>query len=218
MTVRCTSHAAVLAALVALAASAADAQVYKCVDRAGRTTYQQQPCPESQKGGRVELNVGAAPAPARNDDDAELAMRARLKEVGVGMSRALVVQAWGPPQEMRPPRAGEDAAEVWAYRRTDLDARIGFRNGAVAWIQHGPQDGAAAPGAAASVRPGLAPGRACATLEADLGPAAAIEEDFDPAVGRRVVSYRWAPTTADNETTFVVCDQGVVASVRRAPP
>lgn len=216
MTAHRTPQAAVLAALAVLVASAADAQVYKCVDRAGRTTYQQQPCPESQKGGRVELHVGAAPA--RNDDDAELATRARLKEVGVGMTRALVVQAWGPPQEMRPPRAGEDAAEVWAYRRTDLEARVGFRNGAVAWIHHGPQDGAAASGVDASARSGLAPGRACATLEADLGPAAAIEEDFDPAVGRRVLTYRWAPTTAENETTFVVCDQGTVASVRRAPP
>lgn len=216
MTVRRTSQAAMLAALAALAASAADAQVYKCVDRAGRTTYQQQPCPESQKGGRVELHVGAVPA--RNDDAAELAARARLKEVGVGMPRTLVVQAWGPPQEMRPPRAGEDAAEVWVYRRADLEARVGFRNSAVAWINHESQDAAAVPGVAATARQAVAPGRVCATLEADLGPADAIEEDFDLAVGRRVVSYRWAPTTADNQTTFVVCDQGAVASVRRASP
>ena len=215
MTTRRTPGVAVLAALAALAVPAADAQVYKCVDRAGRTTYQQQPCPDSQKGGRVELHVG--PAPTRNDDDAELATRARLKEVGVGMARALVVQAWGPPQEMRRPRAGEDAAEVWVYRRTDLEARVGFRNSAVVWISHGSQDGAAAPAAAATSRQELAPGRACATLEADLGPADAIEEDFDLAVGRRVVSYRWAPTTADNETTVVVCDQGVIATVRHLP-
>lgn len=208
--------AAVALVLAALAAPAADAQVYKCVDRAGRTTYQQQPCPEAQKGGRVELHVGAAPS--RNDDDAELAQRARLKEVAVGMSRVQVVQAWGSPQEMRPPRAGEAASEVWAYRRNDLEARIGFRSDAVAWVNHGPEDAAPSASAIATSRQGVAPGRPCTTLEADLGPAEAVEEDFDATVGRRVVQYRWAPTTADNETTFVVCDQGVVASVRRTPP
>ena len=215
MTGRRAPGAAVLAALAALAAPAADAQVYKCVDRAGRTTYQQQPCPESQKGGRVELHVGAVPA-KDDDDDAELATRSRLKEVAAGMPRALVVQAWGAPQEMRPPRAGEDASEVWVYRRTDLEARVGFRNNVVAWLNHGSEDAAQAAAAAATPRQALVPGRPCATLEADLGPAEGIEEDFDAAVRLRVLHYRWSPTTADNETTFVVCDQGVVASVRHA--
>ena len=117
---------------------------------------------------------------------------------------------------LRPPRAGEDASEVWVYRRTDLEARVGFRNNVVAWLNHGSEDAAQAAAAAATPRQALVPGRPCATLEADLGPAEGIEEDFDAAVGRRVLHYRWSPTTADNETTFVVCDQGVVASVRHA--
>lgn len=213
MTCRHGASGVLLAALAVLAAPAAHAQVYKCVDRAGRTTYQQQPCPDTQKGGRVDLYLSAPPA--KGDDDAELAQRARLKEVTVGMTRVLVVQAWGSPQEMRPGRAGEEAGEVWVYRRTDLEARVGFRDGTVAWLNLGPEDGGQAAG---TPRQALAPGRSCATLEADLGPAEAVEEEFDAGVGRQVTRYRWGPTTADNERTFVVCDQGAIASVRRAAP
>lgn len=208
--------AAMLAALVALAAPAAAAQVYKCVDRAGRTTYQQQPCPDAQKGGRVDLYLGAAGARG-DDDDAELAARARLKQVTVGMTRAMVMQAYGSPQEMRPGRAGEEASDVWVYRRTDLDVRVGFRNNVVAWLNGSPEEAAQAT-VSATPRQGLVPGRPCATLESDIGPVEAIEEEFDATVGRRVVRYRWAATTGDNERTSVVCDQGVVASVQRLPP
>ena len=214
MTCRHGASGVLLAALAVLAAPAAHAQVYKCVDRAGRTTYQQQPCPDAQKGGRVELYLAAPPA--KGDDDAELAQRARLKEVTVGMTRVLVVQAWGSPQEMRPGRAGEEAGEVWVYRRSDLEARVGFRDGTVAWLNLGPDDAGQA--VAATPRQALSPGRPCATLEADLGPAEAVEEEFDAGVGRQVTRYRWGPTTADNERTFVVCDQGAIASVRRAAP
>ena len=153
-----------------------------------------------------------APAPGSMQ---EYLKRARLKEVTVGMTRVLVVQAWGSPQEMRPGRAGEEAGEVWVYRRADLDARVGFRDGTVAWLNLGPEDGGQAAG---TPRQALAPGRSCATLEADLGPAEAVEEEFDAGVGRQVTRYRWGPTTADHERTFVVCDQGAIASVRRAAP
>lgn len=217
MTGRRACAASALAVLAAMAPPAADAQVYKCVDRAGRTTYQQQPCPESQKGGRVELHLGAARARA-DDDEAEMAARARLRQVTVGMPRAMVLQAYGSPQEMRPARAGEEASDVWVYRRTDLDVRVGFRNDAVAWLSSAPEDAAQAAAVAATTRQALVPGRPCATLEADLGAADGIEEDFDATVGRRVLHYRWEPTTADNERMYVVCDQGTVASVRRVPP
>ncbi|MFO1314622.1 MAG: DUF4124 domain-containing protein [Burkholderiales bacterium] len=214
MIARCLRATATIVALAATVAGA-DAQVYKCVDRAGRTTYQQQPCPDAQKGGRVDLYLGAPPA--RGDDDtAELAVRARQRQVAVGMTRAMVMQAYGSPQEMRPGRAGEDASEVWVYRRTDLDARVGFRGGVVAWVSGGEE--AQGTAAAATPRQRLAPGQPCATLEADLGPAEAVEEEFDATVGRQVVRYRWSPTTADDERTFVVCDQGAVASVKRMPP
>jgi len=49
---------------VLLAASGAGAQVYKCIDSAGRVVYSQDPCPANTKSGTVSRRVGAAPASA----------------------------------------------------------------------------------------------------------------------------------------------------------
>ena len=101
---RVAAAGALAAALIALACPAvADAQVYKCVDRAGRTTYQQQPCPEAQTGGRLSLPVDNGSTQQRGERaPADLDPQARLKKIVPGMTRAAVAQAHGTPQEMRP--------------------------------------------------------------------------------------------------------------------
>ena len=46
----------VAAAVAAVLAGTLEAQVFKCVDAEGRTTYQQAPCAKDVKGARVELD------------------------------------------------------------------------------------------------------------------------------------------------------------------
>jgi hypothetical protein len=208
------------AALIALACPAVvDAQVYKCVDRAGRTTYQQQPCPEAQKGGRLSLSVDSGSMQQRGDaTPADLDPQARLKKIVPGMTRAAVAQAHGAPQEMRPGRPGENAPEVWIYRRTDLAGRIGFREGVVAWVSDDVQaDGTVNTGAVGTPRQALAVGTPCAAAEGSLGAAETLEEDYDSASARKVLRMIWPPTTADPERTVVTCDGGVIARVDRTP-
>ncbi len=56
-------RASLLAALSVIAASA-QAQVYKCIDPGGKTTYSQSPCPANSRSGAIARTVPAAPAGA----------------------------------------------------------------------------------------------------------------------------------------------------------
>lgn len=47
-----------------LAASSVHAQVYKCIDAAGRIVYAQNPCPANTKSGTISRHLDAAPAAA----------------------------------------------------------------------------------------------------------------------------------------------------------
>jgi hypothetical protein len=58
----------VLFAFAMLAASAAQAQVYKCLDANGVTVYRQDPCPPSMKSGTMS-KPSIAPAPAAGQSE-----------------------------------------------------------------------------------------------------------------------------------------------------
>ena len=208
-------------ALVVATCGLAHAQVYKCVDRAGRTTYQQQPCPDAQKGGRMALSVDNGSTRQDGAAAADLEAKAAGKKILPGMTRALVVKAHGTPQEMRTGEAGENATEVWVYRKRDLNARVGFRGGFVAWVNDTPAAAAetGAPVAAdAPPRQTLARGMPCGSLQRQIGNAAALEEDYDPALARKVLRMTWPPTDEDPERLVVTCDGGVIARVDRSSP
>jgi len=194
------------------------AQVYKCVDRAGRTTYQQQPCPDTQKGGRLSLSIDNGST--RQDEDATEAWDAAVKQKRVlaGMPRAFVIRAFGSPQTMRPGNADESATEVWVYKRGDLETRVGFRGGVVAWSNDVDPAGVAPPDPSfVSARKALTTGMSCAPLESALGSAESTLEEFDSMLLRTVVRVAWAPTVAEPERTVVTCDSGVVARIDRTP-
>ncbi len=207
--------------LVALAlggfALPAAAQVYKCVDKAGRITYQQQPCPGAQKEARVDLQINNGRV---QDDDAggDWAAKASRKEVGVGMPRAFVVQAYGTPQEMRAGRTQENAVEVWRYRRKDLDLALGFNKGIVAWTKNSSaEDPEFEPDPEPSRRKNFHVARKCAEIEAEAGAPTTVVQELDEALARRVSRYIWEAEPGDRERTTVTCLDGVVARVERLP-
>lgn len=211
--------ASLMVAAMALLAVAlpATAQVYKCADKAGRITYQQQPCPVSQKGARMDLQLNNGTV-QDGGADGDWAARAARKEVVVGMPRAFVVKAQGTPQEMRPGRPQENAAEVWRYRRKDFDLGVGFNKGVVAWIKDNPSDApAAAPDPEPSRRQNFHVTRKCADIAAEAGAPASVYEEMDEGMARRVMRHVWEPEPGDRERTIVTCVDGAIARVERIP-
>ena len=148
---------------------------------------------------------------------ADLEALAAGKKILPGMTRALVVKAHGTPQEMRSGQAGEDAAEVWVYRKPDLNARVGFRAGLVAWVNDSAAgtDGVPEVATGATARQSVARGMPCEPLQRQLGNAASVEEDYDPAIARTVVRMIWSPTEMEQERLIVTCDGGAVARIDR---
>lgn len=207
-----------MAAGLAVSAPAA-AQVYKCVDSAGRITYQQLPCPAAAKGGRVELLVDNGSSRGSADDETQWQIAAQEHTVIVGMPRRYVQQALGVAREMRPGRPRESAAEVWSYPRDDEVLRIGFANGVVAWQRVDPPGPDLPPEevARAAARAAVARGQNCGQVLSDLGNATRAES-VTAGVGAAARRYVWDPAPGDARTrTTVVCVNGVVTEVERSP-
>ena len=195
----------------------APAAVYKCVDRAGRTTYQQVPCAEAQQGGRVELSLSnGSSLPPAGETDRVWEERAQRKDVRAGMPRAFVVRAYGTPQEMRPGRARENASEVWLYRRADLELAVGFQKGLVAWTND-PAKLDIEPEVLPSRRQLATVGRPCEVLATEMGDPNSTTTMLDDQVGRNVERRQWDPAPGDRETTIVSCLDGKVLRVERQP-
>jgi len=205
---------AVMALVLAMPAAA---QVYKCVEKSGRTTYQQLPCPDAQKATRMDLPISNGSG-QDGADNADWSGMAKRKEVNVGMPRAFVIQAYGTPQEMRPGRTEEKAAEVWRYRRSDLNVAVGFNKGLVAWTNGDIPDAPPAPAdTEPSVRQNFVVSRRCVDLAAEAGAPSSSSDELDEATAKRVTRQVWEPAAGDRERTVVTCLEGTVLRVDRIP-
>jgi hypothetical protein len=214
-----TGRAATAALLVLASAAGADAQIFKCVDSSGHTTYQQSACPLDATGGRIELTDDVAAARESNPIDAAWQAAARDKNVSVGMPRRYVRIALGPPRDARPGRPNEDASEVWSYQKDTQTLRIGFRNDTVVWTRQDSPDGASGPAPDDDAmqrvlrRRNVSEGLACDDVVAALGPPQEIERR---GAQRDVLRYVWEPVSGDPYArTIVSCTSGRVSSVER---
>jgi len=221
---------AAAAAIVTLALSSPVlSQVYKCVDRAGHTTYQQSPCTGGQQGGTVELKE---PVTVRQDgNDALWSAAAREQRVVVGMPKPFVTQAFGSPAQIRAPRTGESGSEVWVYNRNGQTTRVGFINNVIAWLRSdaaaaAATDARAAPAVNASggpadrearIREALVVGKTCTAALQDAG----NPDREEPLVAGNTTGARYIYTfDAGNANAFAafVCLNGRVTSVERYVP
>jgi hypothetical protein len=199
------------------------AQVYKCVDAAGRTTYQQQPCPAAQKGGRLDIPTSNGQVRDSADREAEWSAAAASRSIVPGMPKRHVRAALGDPTGMRSAKASENAAEIWTYRRPGEATLIGFVNDAMVWqrIEAAPE----------SVLEAVVPpnrrevaslGRDCGDVLQILGSPASIEDapPRPPAEGEPPVPAKrhyYDPAPGNEEPLVITCAGARVVAVDTAP-
>lgn len=210
---------AAVAFFVLAMATPAVAQVYKCVDKSGHTTYQQAPCAGGQQGGAVELKDAVTLQPMA--PEVLWSFAAREGRVVAGMPKTFVTEALGKPSGIRAPRTGEVGGEVWVYDKPGQTTRVGFQDNVVAWVRSDstqPQPGA--PGAAPAsdratrVREALTIGKTCTAALQEAG-APDREEPLD-AVATTGTRYVYS-FDAGNPQAYAafVCINGRVTSVER---
>jgi len=113
-------------------------QIYKCVDMAGRTTYQQSPCGPNLRESKVEPHPDDdKAAPPGKDVEATWRAAAAARQVVVGMPKRWVQQALGEPSRIRAGLGDDKATEVWVYSNESAIAQVGFSGGTVAWTRAG---------------------------------------------------------------------------------
>jgi hypothetical protein len=169
--------AAGVAALAALGAAPAVAQILKCTDGSGNVTYQNEPCPKNLKAGRVDIFDNSWTAD-RAEKEAEWRRNAAQHRVVTGMPLRWVRDALGEPAEVRA-TATAGAAEVWLYNFPDRSVQVGILADQVLWFRETPM-----PASVARISPG--PDRPAADrAPADPGPVARISPGPDrPAPDR----------------------------------
>ena len=200
------------------------AQVYKCVDAAGRTTYQQTPCPVAQKGGRMDIQSGNGTVRDSADQEAAWAQAAAAKNIVAGMPKRVVRAALGDPTGMRSAKDNENAAEIWTYRRPGEVMVIGFVNDVVAWYRtDGAPDSILEPLPVVNRREVASIGRDCGDVLRILGPPVAVEaapawtsqQGEAPVPAQRHI---YDPVTSNDEPLMITCAAARVVAVERAPP
>lgn len=128
--------AAGVAALVALVAAPAAAQILKCTDDSGNVTYQNEPCPKNVKAGRVDIFDNSWTAD-RAEKEAEWRRNAALHRVVTGMPLRWVRDALGEPAEVRD-TATAGATEVWLYNLPNRSVQVGILADQVLWFRETP--------------------------------------------------------------------------------
>ncbi|GAB0147789.1 MULTISPECIES: DUF4124 domain-containing protein [unclassified Marichromatium] len=70
-----------IALLCAVAALDAQAELYRCVDAAGHTSYQQTPCDAASSGGSIELDTRSPDGNARAANDPRMSVGSQLERL-----------------------------------------------------------------------------------------------------------------------------------------
>ncbi|TMI02773.1 MAG: DUF4124 domain-containing protein [Betaproteobacteria bacterium] len=170
-------NAAGFAALVALVAAPAAAQILKCTDGSGNVTYQNEPCPKNVKAGHVDIFDNSWTAD-RAEREAEWRRNAALHRVVTGMPLRLVRDALGEPAEVRDTATAGDSRRSGSLVSRDADR--GFASARLT--------GAGTARARSRRRRGIADSarsRSCRAIARDAGNAASRPRYLDIAFGDR---------------------------------
>lgn len=164
---RTSCRARLAASVLVLASPWAMAQVYKCTDAVGKTTYQAQPCQDAKSGAAITLEGQPAPRPAPAQSAlGGLAAPSPVPAASGEEERGRVPHA-SSPQRRLPPSARVEVP--WVRISFDLLSADGR---AMAWTNAGPVN-RGRPASAVAVETGVRPvavgpnGREAFTLNGD---------------------------------------------------
>jgi hypothetical protein len=109
----------VLCFAAALGAASAHAQVYKCVDSAGKAVYSQTPCPVGTQSSTIGNRVPAAPmaSPSKSAAEQEMGFRKRQKEQEESQKKTAHSEEQAKLKEENCRRAREQSAQFDAGSR-----------------------------------------------------------------------------------------------------
>jgi len=120
----------------ASAAPVATSEIYKCIDRSGNVTYQNEKCPTGSQAGRVDIFDNNWTA-NRAEKDAQWERNAADHRVVTGMPARWVREGFGEPAEIRDTTTG-GAKEIWIYNLSDRTLQIGMLDERVQWFREAP--------------------------------------------------------------------------------
>ena len=146
-------------------ASPATADIYKCMDRAGNITYQNEKCPAGGKAERVDIFDNSWTAD-RAEKEAQWQRNAAERRVAAGMPASWVREGLGDPAEIKETMTG-GATEQWTYNLSDRSMQIGMLRDRVLWFRETP---GAAPATRSPPLPVVAPAMPAATPSAAAAP------------------------------------------------
>jgi uncharacterized protein DUF4124 len=182
-----------------IAAGDDPAQIFKCTDKSGNVTYQNEPCPKDAKAGRIDIFDNRW-STTRDEKEAEWRRNASQHQLATGMPARWVREALGEPTEVRDtPTAG--AAQLWLYSLRDRSVQIGMLNDQVLWFRETPTT--SSPNARvvppverpAAAAPQVAPSKTAGT--ASRPPPDLPVMRMVPSESDRVADTRPAPAVAD---------------------
>lgn len=213
--------AVALAGAMAMLSSVALADIFKCVDGAGRVTYQESPCGNGAHGTRVELSLDNVVSREAPEVEARWREAAARHEVTQGMPKRWVQQARGLPVQIRRGTANDAATEVWVYEAPSGSTQVGFAGNLVAWTRSEPRAMAASAATenADAARSRVAADRKCDEVLAEIGAPSTRENIRLPATDAEVVRYTYDPVAGGLPVrlTFTCADGRVVAVSRGVP-
>jgi Skp family chaperone for outer membrane proteins len=112
-----------LFAVAFLAAAGAQAQVYKCVDAAGKVVYSQDPCPANMKSDTMSRNRPSAPAAPPADSSADKAAKGDAAKSAAPKTAAEQEQAFRKRQQDQAKAAKESQQKSAETQRKEENCR-----------------------------------------------------------------------------------------------
>jgi hypothetical protein len=112
------------------------AEIYKCTDKNGNVTYQNEKCPSGGKIERVDIFDNNWTA-NRSEKEAEWQRNAADRRVTTGMPARWVREGFGDPAEIRETTTG-GAKEIWVYSLPDKSLQVGMLDDQVVWVRETP--------------------------------------------------------------------------------
>src|SRR5215470_8238789 len=216
----------------AAAEAAATTEIYKCTDRSGNITYQNEKCPTGSQAGRVDIFDNNWTA-SRAEKNAEWQRNAADRRVVTGMPAHWVREGFGDPAEVRDTTTG-GAKELWVYNLPDRTLQIGMLDDQVQWFREtptapvpgfvqapaapaAPSSSAAASPSSPTPRKSAAPATSASPRPIDILQAPDSMRSLDPALTGESARKSESPRSVETQRTGEPASESAAPRAVEAP-